>query len=228
MKQILCAIFLIVNGLHIKAQTIHQQVYWFRLYTRVKLSDKLTGQIETDYRRFINPDRAWQSYSQARLHYRFHKNWETVLGLGYAVVWQGDLPVPEWRPYQDVQYFHPLSKGWQVAFRLRVEERFTHNFLKTELTDGFGFRLRPRMRVQLTKVFNPKWTARLSEELLWQTVDGFNQNQIWLSLERQLNHGFSIDLGYMKAIVKRNPEGYFDRDNLRLSLVKNISLERTK
>ena len=222
MKNILWVIVLIFNVLRTEAQTIQQQSYWFRLYARVKLNDKWTGHFETDYRRFTNPDRAWQSYSQAHFHCRFRERWEAVLGLGYAVVWAGDLPVPEWRPYQDVQYFYPLSKNWQLAFRVRLEERFIHNYFKTELTDGFGFKLRPRFRAQLTKVFDAHWTARLSEEYLYQIEEGFNQNQVWLSLERSFKKGFSVDLGYLKAIVKRNPEGYFDRDNLRLSFIKRI------
>jgi Protein of unknown function (DUF2490) len=224
MKPTFFAIFLMVNGLHIKAQTISQQTYWFRILAKVKVDDKWSVQAETDYRRFTNPDIAWQNYSQMRLHYRFHKNWETVAGLGYAIVWQGNLAVPEWRPYQDLQYFQPFKNDWQLAIRGRIEERFIHNFLKTELTEGFGFRLRPRVRVQLSKKFNDKWTARLSEELLIHTDEGFNQSQTWLSIEYQLKHGMSLDLGYMKAFVKRNPEGYFDRDNLRFSLIKNFNL----
>jgi hypothetical protein len=224
MKPTFLAIFLIVNVLHIKAQTIYQQTYWFRLLAKVKVDDKWSVQAETDYRRFTNPDRVWQSYSQMRLHYRFHKNWETVAGLGYAVVWQGDLAIPEWRPYQDLQYFQPLKNGWQLAYRGRIEERFLHNASKTELIEGFGFRVRTRVRVQVSKKFNDKWTAKLSEELLYHTDDGFNQSQTWLTLEYQLKHGVSLDLGYMKAIIKRNPEGYFDRDNLRFSLIKNFNL----
>jgi Protein of unknown function (DUF2490) len=223
MKSFFLVIFLIINGLHIKAQTIYQQAYWFRVNARVRFDDKWSVQAETDYRRFTNPDRLWQNYSQVRLHYRFHQNWETVAGLGYALVWQGDLAVPEWRPYLDFQYFHPLKNDWQLAVRMRVEERFIHNFFKTELTDGFGFRLRPRVRVQLSKKFNSKWTARLSEELLYHTDEGFNQSQTWLTIEHQLKHGISLDLGYMKAFVKRNPKGYFDRDNLRFSLIKNFN-----
>jgi hypothetical protein len=224
MKSSFLAIFLIINILHIKSQTINQQTYWFRLIAKVKVDDKWSVQAETDYRRFTNPDRVWQSYSQMRLHYRFHKNWETVAGLGYAVVWQGDLAIPEWRPYQDLQYFQPLKNGWQLAYRGRIEERLLHNASKTELIEGFGFRVRTRVRVQVSKKFNDKWTAKLSEELLYHTDDGFNQSQTWLTLEYQLKHGVTLDLGYMKAFVKRNPEGYFDRDNLRFSLIKNFNL----
>jgi Protein of unknown function (DUF2490) len=162
MKRIIFTTVLIFNVIHLTSQNINQQAYWFRLVVKVKLGDKWSWQNEADYRRFINPDRVWQSYSQSHLHYRFHKNWETVLGVGYAAVWQGTLIVPEWRPYEDIQYFQNFPNGWQLAYRGRVEQRFIHKYSKSELTEGFGFRFRPRLRVQLSKTIDAKWSAKLS------------------------------------------------------------------
>ena len=220
MKRIVFTIILIFNVLQGNTQNVKQVAYSFRLNFRTKLGEKWSWQNETEYRRFTNPDRPWQSLSQSHLHYRFQKKWETVLGLAYAAVWQGDLVVPEWRPYQDIQYFQPLSQGWQLSYRTRIEERFIHKSSKTELTEGFGFRFRPRMRVQLSKTFNPEWTAKLSQELLFHAGDGFNQSQTWLSVEKQFSHGVSLDLGYLKMFSKRVTGGYFNRDVLRLSLFK--------
>jgi Protein of unknown function (DUF2490) len=224
MKRFFIVVILIFYGILLKSQSIYQQAYWLRLYARLKFNDKWTLHAETDYRRFTNPDRLWQNYNQLHLHYRFHKNWETVAALGYAQVWQGLLPVPEWRPYQDIQYFHPLGKGWQLAYRGRIEERFIHHSSKTELTEGFNFRVRPRARVQLSKVFNAQWTSRLSEEYFYQFGDGFNQVQTWLTVERILNKGFLLDIGYQKAFVKRPSGGYINRDNIRFSLIKHFNV----
>lgn len=209
----------------LKSQTIYQQAYWFRLYGRVKYKDKWTLHAETDYRRFTNPDRLWQNYNQLHLHYAVNKNWDIASAIAYAVVWQGTLPVPEWRPYQNVQYTHPLSKGWSLATRFQFEERFIHHASKTELTEGFGFKLRPRLRLQISKIIDANWTARASEEFFYHLDDGFNQNQIWLTVERRLKNGFAVDLGYLKVLLKRNPTGYINRDNLRLSLIKNFILK---
>jgi hypothetical protein len=224
MKQFLLTVILIFSFFVLKSQSIYQQAYWFRLYGRLNFNEKWTLHAETDYRRLTNPDRLWQNYNQLHLHFRFHKNWETVAALGYAVVWQGTLPVPEWRPYQDIQYFQLLGKGWQLAYRGRIEERFIHKSSKTELTEGFNFKMRPRLRVQLTKIFNKNWTSRMSEEYFYQLGDGFNQIQTWLTLERQLGNGFFMDLGYLKAFVKRPTGGFINRDHLRLSFIKNFNV----
>jgi hypothetical protein len=223
MKQIFFTTVLIFNVLQVQSQNIKQQAYSFRLNLRTRLNEQWSWHNETEFRSFTNPNRPWQSLSQTHLHYRFHENWETVLGLAFAAVWQGELIVPEWRPYQDVQYFQPLSNGWQLAYRARFEERFIHKSSSTELTEGFGFRFRPRMRAQLSKVFNPQWTGRLSQELLFHAGDGFNQSQTWLSIEKQLNHGFSLDLGYLKMFSKRATGGYFNRNMLRLTVIKNFT-----
>jgi hypothetical protein len=58
---------------------------------------------------------------------------------------------------------------------------------------------------------------------MFHTDDGYNQSQTWLSVERQLKNGFSLDLGYLKNYVKRFPSGYFNRDNLRLTLIKSFT-----
>ncbi len=225
MRRIFFVVTFVFNLLTVKSQTIHQQAYYFRFLAKVKLNEKWALQAETDYRRFTNPDRMWQNFNQLRLHYRLNPHWESVAALTYAVVWQGSLPVPEWRPYQSIQYQHLLGQGWSSAYRFQFEERFIHHSSKTELTEGFGFRLRPRVRWLVSKVINPKWTARFSEELMYHTDDGFNQSQTWLFVERQLNHGFILDLGYLKTYVKRVPSGYIDRDNVRLSIVKNFTLK---
>jgi Protein of unknown function (DUF2490) len=223
MKHIVFTIILIFNVLHGYTQNIKQQAYSFRLSLRMRINEKWTWHNETEYRSFTNPNRPWQSLSQSHVHYRFHEKWETVLGLAYAAVWQGDLVVPEWRPYQDVQYFQPLNEGWQLSCRARFEERFTHRASTTELTEGFGFRFRPRMRVQLSKDFQTDWTARVSQELLFHAGDGFNQSQTWFSIEKQFKHEVSLDLGYLKMFSKRATGGFFNRNMLRLSLIKNFN-----
>jgi Protein of unknown function (DUF2490) len=224
MKQLFFSIVLIFNVLQTKAQNVYQQAYWLQLSARVKFSDKWTWQTEGDYRYFIRPTQEiWQNLNQTHVHFRFSPNWEAVAGGMYIRVWQKGLVVPEWRPFQDIQYFQPLNKGWQLAYRARVEERFIHHTAKSELTEGFGFKVRPRVRVQVSKTINDNWTARLSEEYWYQLGDGFNQNQIWLSAERQLKYGFSVELTYIKATIKRSTFGYFDRDNLRFTLAKNFT-----
>lgn len=222
MKPKFTAFALVFVAFSIKSQNIYQQAYWLRLYGRVKFNDNWTVHLETDYRRFTNPDRMWQNYNQLHAHYRFHKNWETVAAVGFAQVWQNTFFVPEWRPYQDIQYFQSLGKGWQLAYRARVEERFIHHSSKTELTEGYGFNIRPRVRVQVSKSFKNNWITRLSEEYFYQ--NGFNQIQTWLLVEKQLKNNFFIEIGYLKAFVKRSPSGYINRDNIRVSLIKNFTI----
>lgn len=224
MKYLFGLLFLFFSCTVLKAQTIHQQAYWFRLYGRVKFKEKWVLHAETDYRRFINPNQMWQNFNQLHLHYVPNTRWDIASALSYAVVWQGTLPVPEWRPYQNIQYTYPLSNNWSLAGRFQFEQRFIHHASKTELTEGFGFRLRPRLRLQVAKTIHSNWVARFSEELFYHLDDGFNQSQTWLSVERKLKNGFSLEMGYLKMIVRRIPSGYFDRDNLRLSLIKNFAV----
>jgi Protein of unknown function (DUF2490) len=224
MKQFIVTIVLIFNLLEVKAQNIYQQAYWLQLSARIKFSDKWSWQTEGDYRYFVRPTHEiWQNLNQTHVHLRMSPHWEAVAGFMYIRVWQKGLVVPEWRPFQDIQYYQIFNKGWQLTYRARIEERFIHHSAKSELIEGFGFKVRPRLRVQLNKTINEHWTARLSEEYWYQLGDGFNQNQIWLSAERQLKQGFAIELTYIKSTIKRTTSGYFDRDNLRFSLIKNFT-----
>ena len=220
MKRILFLLLLALSFLTAKAQTTHQTGYWTRLFIRVKLDDKWSLQAEADNRRLTEPDRPLQFISHIHLHRKFGKTFETAVGLTFSTVWQGSLAVPEWRPFEEFYVFQPLGKGFRLSHRLRTEQRWTHNFSNGELTDGFNFRWRFRYRPQLDWRISEKWALKLNDELMFHD-DGFDQNRLFIGAERKLPHGFSIELGYLKLIQKRTV-GYFDRDNLRLTVYKDM------
>ena len=72
------------------------------------------------------------------------------------------------------------------------------------------------------------WKARTSNEVL-VTRGGFDQDQLYAVVERQLGAGFATELGYLHIWQQRPADlGYYGRDVLRLTLVKDLSLLATK
>jgi Protein of unknown function (DUF2490) len=230
---ILC--FLLSKGF---AQTTHQSLYWTRLYARVKLDSLYSWQTEADNRRFFNENKQLQFIAHTHLHRKFgnlvfarNVAIEGALGFTYSAVWQGNLPVSELRPFQEFYFFQPLNGRLRLSHRIRTEQRWFHNYaqnaLGTEaLTNGYNFKFRFRYRPQLDYKLSKKWSLKLNDELMFHH-DDFDQNRIFGAVEYKFKPDLSLEMGYMKLLQKRaSNRGYFDRDNLRVTVYKDFSLIR--
>ena len=224
MKNFLLPIVLIFNTLSLKSQTVHQQAYWTRLYVRVKLNDKWSWQTEADNRRFFGENQQLQFIAHTHVHRKFTKTTEGSIGFTFSEVWQSNLPVPELRPFQEFYIFQPLNSRLRLSHRIRTEQRWFHNYKNDALTEGYNFKFRFRYMLRLEYKMSEKWGLKINDELMYHT-DDFDQNRIYGAVEYKFRKDLSLEIGYLKVLQKRaNNKGYFDRDNLRVTVYKDFSL----
>ena len=229
MMRFILLFFFVTSFGYLKSQTVHEKTYWTRLAARVKLGDKWLWQTEAENRRFFGKNQTFQFVAQTHVHRKlsnhvFARNVATegALGFTYSAVWKNALVVPEWRIFQEFSVFQPLNKHLRLSHRLRIEERWFHNASKTELTEGYHFKQRFRYRVQMDWQLAEKWVFKINDELMYNN-DNFDQNQTYTGIEYKFRKDYSIELGYLKMLQKRsNNAGYFDRDNLRLTIFKDF------
>lgn len=222
MKVYIFFVFLIFNALSTKSQTTHQQAYWTRIFVRVKLNDKWSWQTEADNRRFFGQNKQLQFIVHTHLHRKLSKNTEGSVGFTFSEVWQGNLPVPELRPFQEFYIFQHLTHHLRLSHRIRTEQRWFHNYQNTVLTDGYNFRFRVRYMLRFDYKLSDKWIVKANDEIMTHT-DDFDQNRIYGGIEYKLTKDLSLEMGYLKVLQKRAAnKGYFDRDNLRVTLYKDF------
>jgi Protein of unknown function (DUF2490) len=217
---------LIFNVLSLKSQTVNQQTYWTRFYGRVKLSDKWSWQTEVENRRFFGENQQLQFIAHTHLHRKLSKNTEGSLGFTYSDVWQGNLPVPELRPFQEFFLFTKINDKWRFSQRFRTEQRWFHNYSGESLTSGYNFKFRFRYMPRLEYRFSDKWILKSNVELMYH-LDDFDQWRAYGGVEYKFKKDLSLEIGYLKLLQKRaNNKGYFDRDNVRITVYKDFDLSK--
>jgi Protein of unknown function (DUF2490) len=230
MRYIIC-ILLLFSSLYAKTQTTHQSTYWTRVYARIKLNDTYSWQFEADNRRFFNANQQLQFIAHTHLHRKIGKNTEGALGFTFSDTWQGNLPVPELRPFQEFYFFTKLNDKWRFSQRLRMEQRWFHNYAKNAagsevLTSGYNFKFRFRYMPRLEYRASEKWVLKLNDEIMYH-ADDFDQNRLYSGVEYKFSKDLSLELGYLKAYQKRaNNKGYYDRDNLRVTMYKDFTIKK--
>ncbi len=215
-------ITLFFNILQSKAQTIHQSTYWTRLYLRAKLSEKYSLQFEADNRRFFNADQQLQFIAHVHLHRKLGKNREGSLGFTFSDAWQGNLQVPEFRPFQEFYIFQPFNARFRLTHRIRTEQRWFRNYAYDHLVYGYNVKLRLRYLLRFDYKLSEKWILKANDELMYHHT-GFDQNRIYGAIEYKFLKDLSLELGYLKLKQKRiGKDGYFIRDNMRVTVYKDF------
>jgi hypothetical protein len=235
MRKTFICIALFYNFLCANAQVTYQQAYWTRLIGKVKINDKWSWQIQADNRRLFgeNTQPQLQFITHANLYRKLTKNTEGALGFTFSEVWQGNLPVLELRPFQEFYFYQKLTNKWLLSHRLRTEQRWFHNYGKDAfgvetLTSGYNFKFRFRYMSRLEYKWNEKWTLKTNAELMYHQ-DDFDQYRYYGGVEYKILKDLSIEMGYLKVYQKRaNNKGYYDRDNLRMTLSKDFVVQTKK
>ena len=210
------------------AQTLQQQGYWARLYLRTHVGKQLTLHTDAEERRFVFPDRQWQFITNHHLHFRASPIWDVALGGTYLCQPLRGVSVPERRVFEEASATLPLPNQFRFQTRLRVEQRWLGQLVGTDLSPDWAYATRYRGRLQLEWFLNPVWKLRTSNEVMVNS-GGFDQDQLYAIVERQLGSGFATELGYLHIWQQRPANlGYYDRDVLRLTLVKDLLLLATK
>jgi Protein of unknown function (DUF2490) len=220
---------------------IHHGTVWLRYYNQSKVSEKLTLHFELEERVLLNPLRQFQLFTHLHLHYQAKRWLDIAAGGNYNQSNSArfpDLAVPEFRPWQEMTMTKTFASAWQFQFRYRLDWRFIHNNAAGELTDGYFFYMRHRIRFQLyrelKKFSNEKALAfRLSEEVMMNTgsnaSDTFDQNRLYSSLEYRFNNHWSVEAGYLNLFQSRNSDdGYFDRHTMRVTVYHKLDFRKEK
>ena len=126
------------------------QGYWFRYYNQFSLTPKWVLHTELDERRLLNPDRQAQFFIHTHLHYLLSPKLDFGAGFNHNLSKsRTNVTIPEWRPWQEVNFNATPTSKVKLSFRYRLDERFIHHSSATQLEDGYQFVLRHRMRVQV-------------------------------------------------------------------------------
>jgi hypothetical protein len=140
--------------------------------------------------------------------------------VGYQItphvsVWQGYTYTPGWNAKtndrrDEHRLFQQLlvENKWKrlvCSSRTRLEERFIEN---TDSTTGYRIRQQVRGQVPISK--DQKWSAVVSNEYFVNlnavpnnNKAGYNQNILFVGVNRQLNKHFNVEGGYALQTINR-------------------------
>jgi len=206
-------------------------LYWVRYYNQLNFNAKWSWQNEIDERRSIQPDLQRQLIAHSYANFKPNTKMDLATGItGSWVTNSSNLTIPELRFFQSITSKVATMGKNEINFRFRLEERFFHNTDsdKKYLTDGYHFKFRTRYRIQFQRVSNNKnWTVRLADEIMYHTdhTDAwkFDQNRIYLGVERKLTRLLGLEVGYMLLHSLSNDQIVYS-NNLRTTLYHRISL----
>lgn len=155
--------------------------------------------------------------------------------LGYQLtptfsIWQGYAFTPGFNPnasehrlFQQVLWEKSYDKV-QLSNRFRFEERFI------EQTSDVSLRARNLLRVSRRLGQQKKWSVVVYDECFWNVNNlsvgpksGFDQNRIFLGLNRRLSKQTNLEAGYMLNLLNRQAP-QLDRLNHILLLTLNIRI----
>jgi len=234
-KFFICPVLVLITlAVHAQDKYTQQGSYWIRYYNQSQISDRTVIHFQVDERRLLNPSRQFQFFTHLNINCRM-KSWLEV-GAGLNFNWTNvkDLKVPEWRPWQEANIILPMPREWQFQFRYRLDERIIHNNNKVVLTDGYGFYLRHRFRVQfsreLKKISETKsLSMRLSNEFMVNTGDApftFDQNRVYAGLEYRFSKHWSVETGYLNIFQSRTDDSYYIRHTIRVTVYHKLDFRR--
>jgi hypothetical protein len=127
-------------------------------------------------------------------------------------LWQGYAWIPSWIPnyveenriFQQVLVENRFPR-WTMQNRFRLEERYIEGVSECAMR----FRWFNRVMIGLKK--NSRWALALQEEIFVNLNDvspaltaGFNQNRVFIGLNRAVTQNFNFDIGYQYQYINRN------------------------
>lgn len=222
-----------------QANITHQSLYWTRYYNQLSLNSKWTWHNEVDMRRFLDNSRLHHVIAHSHIHYKVSPEFDVAVGLTYSQQSPqfsdatSTLIVPEIRTFQEITQSKALGKRVTLSHRFRLDERFIRKNNGAALVEGsdfnFRFRYRPQLVINLSKLESKMPTnLKIADELMVNfggeiLYNHFDQNRVYLGLEKVLSKNFSVEMGYLHWYQQR-PSGkdFFDRNILRLTILHKM------
>ncbi len=232
MKKIVLALLcLSASPLLAQPEIIHQNLYWIRYYNILNFNPKWSLHTEADTRHFFSNSAQHVLIFHSRLVYKPNNQWAFGGALTYSLQ-RPQLPdtkprptTPEFRVWQEAGYTWPLSARVALNGRTRTEERFISNHPGRFDGDNH-FVFRHRYRAQLSYILRERnLTFRASDEAFLNTFHQnlFDQNRVYLSVEKRFTPALAVELGYMNVRqLGRDALRLYHRDNVRFTLMHTL------
>jgi hypothetical protein len=225
-----------------QANVSHQNLYWTRYYNQLALNKTWIWHNEIDMRRFMGSNTLHHVIFHSHIHYKINPNFDIALGLTYSQQSPqfpdatNRLVVPEIRPFQEIIQSQSLGKRVILSHRFRLDERFFRKNDGVNLLEGtdfnFRFRYRPQLLINLSKLDNKTpLNLKIADELMVNfggeiLYNHFDQNRVYVGLEKVLHKNLSIEMGYLHWYQQRNSgKEFFDRNILRLTVLHRMKLK---
>ncbi len=223
-------------------QVSNQSLLWLRYYNQCSINNKWTLHNEIENRWFFENKKQQLFIAHSRIHYQLKSNLNIATGLTYARQSPQDpnskisMVIPELRFVQEINLNTEFSEHFSVQHRLRVDERFIHKNFQNELSKGYDFNFRFRYRLQVSYVIknNTNTILKLSNELMVNSgkkiiYNRFDQNRLYLGVEKKINKSFSTEIGYLHLYQQR-PSGFqfFEREIIRLTVHHQMKIINKK
>jgi hypothetical protein len=236
MRPYLLGFLLITTSVPATAQTYHQNLYWLRYQTQIKVSSAWTMNNDIDYRRFVGPDVENQLIIHSRFHYKIGR-WDLASGLTYSIAYAA-IPedgykndIHELRPVVEASYEAPVGRV-HLSHRLRFDNRiFQEDPEESLLKESFyvprlRYRLQARFPLKKNESSETTIGIRIADEFMVNGKENvFDQNRIYATVEFLLSKHFSFSSEYIYVYQQRfGREEYFSRNVLRLTLIHKFSL----
>ena len=179
---------------------------WAPVYLTFPLSSSFIGYIEVNPRFGDDVSELDQLILRPAVGYKLNDHFSLWQGYAWVGNYQPSLQ-EENRLYQQLLYRRkfPFVK---ILSRTRLEERFIEN------TDGTAVRARTMLRGDFPLPDAPEWAIVVYDEIFLNVntvgngpASGFDQNRLFLGMNRQFTEHFNMDLGYqMQALNNNQPE----------------------
>ncbi len=197
-------------------------LYWTGFYLEWKITEKLQLDAEIENRRFFAVSRQYQTVVRTTLFYFIHENLNIGGGIGYSGLYSIYTPTiqPEIRPHQEINKTHGSGR-WKFNHRLRIEERFRGDTVRTYLNQGevhernlnsYSFDLRTRYEFATDFALIDKdseqghWNIQIAPEIMVNDnfQDFLSTFRFYTGLQYFLSEKIRLELGYLKSVEKEH------------------------
>lgn len=188
----------------------HQFQAWTPAYLNLQFNDRVNGWYEIQPR--FSEDGVSQLLLRTAVGYRFHGRWSAWLGYAWTPSLQPNFRT-ENRIFQQLLYADDFSFG-RLTSRTRFEQRWIGG------ADGVALRLRTLLRDQVAFTDDGLWRAVAQDEVFVNLnspeggpVSGFDQNRLFIGINRLVNEHLNVDVGYQFQYLNRREPGFPDDVN---------------
>lgn len=188
----------------------HQFQAWTPAYLNLGFNDRINGWYEIQPR--FSEDGVSQLLLRTAVGYRFYGRWSAWLGYAWTPSLQPNFRT-ENRIFQQLLYADDFSFG-RLTSRTRFEQRWIGG------ADGVALRLRTLLRDQIAFTDDGLWRAVAQDEVFVNLnspdggpVSGFDQNRLFVGINRVVNANLNVDVGYQFQYLNRREPGFPDDVN---------------